>query len=94
MRVRVATLLSDLGFCADDDLILGIADALRSGALPIKLDGTSDDGQTALMAACRCENLTLVKWLLGNGADVNQTDLSNRRCLILCCTQREHGHSS
>ena len=42
-------------------------DYLNSFSISIKFQ----DGSTPLMAACSCGSLTIVKWLLKNGADVH-----------------------
>ncbi len=46
--------------------------------LPLKVDGTTSQGSTALMLACKRKHIEVVKALLVAGADIHLRDRRNR----------------
>ncbi|RSL85529.1 hypothetical protein CEP51_003275 [Fusarium floridanum] len=63
------------------DVLLEICDLLLNNELPIDVNATRGNGETALMMAAQAGKLALVSWLRKHGADVDKVDDYNRCAL-------------
>jgi ankyrin repeat protein len=73
-RLSPPLLLELAGSPADEDAVVAVCEALLTGDQPVNIQATGPGGITALMMAASRGRLTLVRWLLNNGADVNALD--------------------
>lgn len=80
-RLRPHLLLELANWSADVDTIVSVCNILIAGDLPIQLNTSDSNGETALMIATRKGYLPLVQWLLKHGADVNALDDRRRSAL-------------
>ena len=63
------------------------------GTQSLEINDTNNEGKTALMLACECNNTVIIKTLLLNSnIDINQQDPAGRTALILA-TQEKQLHS-
>ncbi|RSL42816.1 hypothetical protein CEP53_011987 [Fusarium sp. AF-6] len=63
------------------DVPLKICDLLINNELPVDVNATRGNGETALMMAAQAGKLALVSWLRKHGADVDKLDDYNRCAL-------------
>jgi ankyrin repeat protein len=73
-RLSPPLLLELAGSPADEDAIVAVCNALLAGDQPVNIQATGPGRITALMMAASRGRLTLVRWLLNNGANFNALD--------------------
>lgn len=73
----------------DDDTLLSICDAFLSHRAPVDINARNEnDGWTALMVAARYGRLSMVNWLIDNGAEMNAVNHRGYSALYLAVHQR------
>lgn len=65
-----------------DDIKSTIFKLLLDNDPPVRVDKPDGEGQTALIAAARREDIGAMRWLLEHGADINAVDSRNQHALF------------
>lgn len=73
-----------------DETKTTIFNLLLDNVPAVQVDKPDAQGQTALMAAARLQDMAAIQWLLEHGADINAVDLENQHALFWAVIENKY----